>query len=142
MKCDASDELTTSTFLMFDWYSWLIRWKTRSEPERSTSMAIFGYVARKILATPSATFTSTDAYQTTLPSFSAAAIIAGVVSWPAAGIASAPAISSAAVTLVWIIFMANLLLGLSFTGRGRGSSPAETAPAPSTPARGRGRLAR
>ncbi len=126
---------------MFDWYSWLIRWKTRSEPERSTSMAIFGYVARKTLATPSATFTSTDEYQTTFPSFSAAAIIAGVVSWLAAGIASAPANSSAAVTLVRIIFMASLLLGLSFTGQGRGSSPAETEPAPSIPARGRARPA-
>ena len=40
-------------------------------------------------ATASATFTSTEVYQTTLPSFAAASTIAGVVSWASAGIATA-----------------------------------------------------
>src|ERR1700693_5912182 len=94
MKCDASDELTTSTFLMPDWYSWLMRWNTRSEPDRSTSIWIFGYSVRKALAINSATLTSIDEYQTTLPSLAAAASIAGVVSWPATGAAIAQANST------------------------------------------------
>src|SRR5438105_13471836 len=57
-----------------------MRWNTRSDPERSTSISIFGYCSRNALATASPTFTSTDEYQTTLPSFCAAATIAGVVS--------------------------------------------------------------
>src|SRR5438128_312140 len=61
------------------WSSWPIRWNTRSDPERSTSIWIFGYSLRKALAIASATFTSTEVYQTTLPSFSAAATSAGVV---------------------------------------------------------------
>src|SRR5690348_268233 len=73
---------------MFDWNSCVIRWKTRSEPERSTSSSIRGYCARNTFATASATLTSTAVYQTTLPSFSAAASIAGVVSWPAAAMAT------------------------------------------------------
>src|SRR6202795_4702173 len=89
MKCEASDELTTSTFLMPDWYSWLIRWNTRSDPDRSTSIWMFGYSVRKALAINSATFTSIHEYQTTLPSLAAAASIAGVVSCPATGAASA-----------------------------------------------------
>src|SRR6266540_4024915 len=51
---------------------------------------MFGYSARNALATASATFTSTDEYQTTLPSFAAAATIAGVVSWAVATLAIAP----------------------------------------------------
>src|SRR5450755_352021 len=94
MKCEASEELTTSTFLMPDWYSWLIRWNTRSDPDRSTSIWIFGYSARKAFAINSATLTSIDEYQTTLPSFAAAATIAGVVSWPATGAAIAHASST------------------------------------------------
>ncbi len=77
-------------------YSWLMRWNTRSEPERSTSTAIFGYAALNALATASATFTSTAVYQTTFPSFSAAATIAGVVSCASAGVARASAKSAAA----------------------------------------------
>src|SRR5258706_15945885 len=88
-KCDASEEFTTSTLWMLDWYSWLMRWSTRSEPERSTSTSIFGYCALNILATSSATFTSTDAYHTTFTSFSAAATLAGVVSWAKSGVESA-----------------------------------------------------
>src|SRR6266849_7884021 len=91
MKCEASDELTTSTFLMPDWYSWLIRWNTRSDPDRSTSIWIFGYSVRKALAINSETLTSIDEYHTTLPSLAAAASIAGVGSWPAAGAAIAQA---------------------------------------------------
>src|SRR5438874_4137056 len=94
MKCDASEELTTSTFLMPDWYSWLMRWNTRSDPDRSTSIWMFGYSARKALAINSATLTSIDEYHTTLPSLAAAASIAGVVSWPAAGAAIAQASSA------------------------------------------------
>src|SRR5437868_3228079 len=82
MKCEASEELTTSTLWMPDWYSWLMRWKTRSEPERSTSISMLGYSARNALATASATLTSTDVYQETFPSFAAAATMAGVVSCP------------------------------------------------------------
>src|SRR6476469_11195035 len=85
-KCEASDEFTTSTLKILDWYSWLMRWSTRSEPERSTSTSIFGYCALNILATSSATFTSTDAYHTTFPSFSAAATMAGVVSCANTGV--------------------------------------------------------
>ena len=82
MKCDASDEFTTSTFLMFDWYSWLMRWK-HALGAGALDLDVDLRVLRRgtTFATPSATFTSTDAYQTTLPSFSAAATIAGVVSW-------------------------------------------------------------
>src|SRR5215472_6722203 len=57
-----------------------MRWSTRSEPERSTSMSMPGYSARKALATASATLTSTEVYQVTLPSLEAAATMAGVVS--------------------------------------------------------------
>ncbi len=35
-------ELITSTLLMPESCSWLVRWNTRSEPERSTSSSIFG----------------------------------------------------------------------------------------------------
>ena len=34
--------VSTSTFRIPAWASWLMRWSTRSEPERSTSMAIRG----------------------------------------------------------------------------------------------------
>ncbi len=87
-KCEASEEFTTSTFLMLAWYSWFTRWKTRSEPERSTSTSIVGYWALNAFLMPSATFTSTAVYQTTLPSFSAADTMAGVVSCATAGRAS------------------------------------------------------
>src|SRR5437868_13249431 len=88
-KWDASEEFTTSTFLMLAWYSWLMRWSTRSEPERSTSTSIFGYCAMKAFLIASATFTSTELYQVTLPSFSAAATIDGVVSCASASAGSA-----------------------------------------------------
>src|SRR5215831_2594476 len=71
-----------------------MRWRTRSEPERSTSMSMPGYSARNALATASATFTSTEVYQVTFASLVAAASIAGVVSWacaPGTRTQSAPA---------------------------------------------------
>src|SRR5216683_305823 len=110
MKCEASDELTTSTFLMPDWYSWLIRWNTRSDPDRSTSIWIFGYSVRKALAINSETLTSIDEYHTTLPSLAAAASIAGVVSWPAAGAAIAQASSTMDNVLTPQIPLAHLMV--------------------------------
>ena len=55
-----------------------MRWKMRSAPERSTRMAMPGYLASNALAMRSATGRSTDVYQTTLPSFLAASISSGV----------------------------------------------------------------
>src|SRR5262245_26897406 len=54
-----------------------IRWNRRSEPLRSTRTEMAGYLLSKALATLSATGKSTDVYQTTFPSFCAAAIRAG-----------------------------------------------------------------
>src|SRR5579864_9054405 len=71
-----------------------MRWNTRSDPDRSTSTSIFGYAALKACAIASATLTSTDEYQTTLPSFAAASSIAGVVSCASAGMATALHVSS------------------------------------------------
>src|SRR5258706_6784186 len=110
MKCEASEEFTTSTFLMPDWYSWLMRWNTRSDPDRSTSIWMFGYSARKALAISSATLTSIDEYQTTLPSFAAAATIAGVVSWPATGAAIAQASSTTGKVLALFHFIHSMLI--------------------------------
>src|ERR1700736_5707109 len=59
-------------------YSWPMRWNTRSAPERSTRTAIPGYFASNDFAIFSATARSIDVYQTTLPSFFAASISAGV----------------------------------------------------------------
>src|SRR5471030_1221398 len=56
-----------------------MRWNTRSAPERSTRTATPGYLASKALATFSASGRSTEVYQTTLPSFFAASIKAGVI---------------------------------------------------------------
>src|SRR5436190_9142387 len=78
MKCAASELLTTSTAWMLLAYSWPMRWKMRSPPERSTRMAIPGYFASKALAIRSATGRSTAVYQMTLPSFRAASISSGV----------------------------------------------------------------
>src|SRR6476661_6683228 len=111
-KCEASEEFTTSTFLMLDWYSWLMRWNTRSEPERSTSTSIFGYSAMKAFLMPSATFTSTDEYQTTLPSFSATACIAGVVSCAAASAGAAASTAAISMRMRGFMFLL-LLVGLS-----------------------------
>src|SRR5262245_41486724 len=56
-----------------------MRWNRRSEPLRSTRTEIFEYFVSKPLATFSATGKSTDVYQTTLPSLSAAAIRPGPI---------------------------------------------------------------
>ena len=56
-----------------------MRWNTRSAPERSTRTATPGYLASMALATFSASGRSTEVYQTTLPSFLAAAISSGVM---------------------------------------------------------------
>src|SRR3954463_11687478 len=102
-KWEASEEFTTSTFLMFDWYSWLMRWSTRSEPARSTSTSIFGYCAMKAFLMPSATFTSTELYQVTLPSFSAAATMAGVLSCAAASSGAATSMAAASVRMRYVM---------------------------------------
>ncbi len=56
-----------------------MRWNTRSAPERSTRTGMPGYFASKDLAIRSAADRSIDVYQTTLPSFFAASISAGVI---------------------------------------------------------------
>src|SRR6476659_4327883 len=62
----------------------------RSPPERSTRMAMPGYLASNALPIRSATGRSTAVYQTTLPSFCAAAISSGVTFVGAGAAASAP----------------------------------------------------
>jgi hypothetical protein len=57
-----------------------MRWKMRSAPERSTWTLMPGYLVSNNLASPSATLTSVAEYQTTLPSFTAAATSCGVAS--------------------------------------------------------------
>src|SRR6478672_2436774 len=74
MKCEASDEFTTSTAWILLEYSCPTRWNTRSAPLLSTRTATPGYFASKALPTFSATGRSTAVYQTTLPSFFAASI--------------------------------------------------------------------
>ncbi len=78
MKCEASEDCTTSTAWMRLAYSWPMRWNTRSAPVRSTRTATPEYFASKVLATRSAAGRSSEVYQTTLPSFLAASIKAGV----------------------------------------------------------------
>src|SRR6267378_1050620 len=78
MKCAASELLTTSTAWMLLAYSWPMRWKIRSPPERSTRMSMPGYLASNALPIRSATGRSTAVYQMTLPSFFAASIRSGV----------------------------------------------------------------
>src|SRR5580704_3453164 len=78
MKCAASDDCTTSTAWMRLAYSWPIRWNTRSAPVRSTRTLMPRYLSSNALATRSAAGRSSEVYQTTLPSFLAASIRAGV----------------------------------------------------------------
>src|SRR5712692_1733313 len=59
-------------------YSWPMRVNTRSAPVRSTRTATPGYLASKERAILSASGKSTEVYHTTLPSFLAASIKAGV----------------------------------------------------------------
>ena len=56
-----------------------MRWNSRSAPLRSTRTATPGYFASKVLAMRSAPARSIEVYQTTLPSFFAASISAGVI---------------------------------------------------------------
>src|ERR1700730_5569237 len=79
MESAASQALITSTAKMLAAYSWARRWNWRSEPVRSIRTAIPGYLASKPRATRSETGKSMAAYHTTLPSFLAAAMSAGVM---------------------------------------------------------------
>src|SRR5712671_2226308 len=72
-----------------------MRWNTRSAPERSTRTATPEYFASNDLAIFSATARSIDVYQTTLPSFRAAAISSGVTA-SAAGAAATTRVANAA----------------------------------------------
>ena len=72
------DEVTTSTAWMLLAYSWLMRWKFRSAPERSAVALIPGYLASNALATAVTSCRSSEPYQTTAPSFRAASIKSGV----------------------------------------------------------------
>ena len=94
MKCAASDELATSTAWMLLPYSWPMRWNTRSAPVRSTRTAMPGNFASNDLAIFSASGRSTEVYQTTLPSFFAASISAGVIAL-AGGAADSTAVENA-----------------------------------------------
>src|SRR5919197_3042974 len=60
-------------------YSWPMRWNSRSAPLRSTRTAMPGNFASNALAMRSAADRSIEVYQTTLPSFFAASIRAGVI---------------------------------------------------------------
>ena len=82
MKCAASELLTTSTAWMLLAYSWPMRWKMRSPPERSTLTLMPGYLASNALAMRSATGRSTAVYQTPCllswpPSISSGVIVDG-----------------------------------------------------------------
>src|ERR1035438_3193727 len=75
---EASDELTTSTACTLAEYSWLMRCSSRSAPLRSTLQVTPGYLASNALPICSDSLRSIEVYQTTLPSFLAASISAGV----------------------------------------------------------------
>src|SRR5206468_7006728 len=72
-------DCTTSRAWMRLEYSWPMRWNTRSAPVRSTRTPMPEYFASKARATFSAAGRSSEVYQTTLPSFFAAAISSGVI---------------------------------------------------------------
>src|SRR5437762_1561281 len=72
-----------------------MRWNTRSAPERSTRTANPEYFASNDFAIFSATARSIDVYHTTLPSFFAASISAGVTA-SAAGAAETTRVERAA----------------------------------------------
>ena len=75
----ASDELTMSTAWILLEYSWPMRLNTRSAPVRSTRTATPGYFASNARATLLGQRQVDRSYQTTLPSFLAAAISSGVI---------------------------------------------------------------
>src|SRR5580700_3884718 len=72
-----------------------MRWNTRSAPVRSTRTAMPEYFASNALATRSAAGRSSEVYQTTLPSFLAASIKAGVTAL-AGGAAARTEVANAA----------------------------------------------
>ena len=75
-------------------YSWPTRCKMRSAPVRSTCTFTPGYLASNRLPISSATLRSIEVYQTTLPSFLAAAISSGVM-LPAGGAAETTRVENA-----------------------------------------------
>src|SRR4029077_15693289 len=78
-------------------YSWLMRWKLRSAPERSACALMLGYFASKAAATAVTSCRSSEPYQTTDPSFRAAATssgVTGVGSTASAGIAPSSSASA------------------------------------------------
>src|SRR5450755_775612 len=75
---EASDELTTSTACTLAEYSCPMRCSSRSAPLRSTLQVTPGYLASNALPICSDSLRSIEVYQTTLPSFLAASISAGV----------------------------------------------------------------
>src|SRR6185437_10348673 len=86
-----------------------MRWKTRSAPDRSTCTLTAGYLASKAFASASETFTSVEVYQTTLPSFAAAAASCGVASYGAGACAAAGPGAQAAAAAVAIAAMADFV---------------------------------
>src|SRR5512135_1425518 len=112
-------------------YSWPKRWNSRSAPVRSTRTEMPGNFCSNARATFSASGKSTDVYQTTMPSFCAAAMRSGVIAVGGGaaartGVANrVPAAALAAVAcstsrLVNPRFMAILLL--VFSGRQRAAA--------------------
>src|ERR1700744_1724574 len=79
MKCEASEELTTSQAWILLETSCPSRWNSRSEPERSICTSMPGYFASKALPSFSPTGRSIDEYRTTLASLVAASISDGVI---------------------------------------------------------------
>src|SRR5258708_513682 len=100
MKCAASELLTKSASWRLLEYSWLRRWKLRSAPERSTCTGMPGYFASNALATFSASSSSTEVYQTILPSFLAASMSSGVTFVGAGASASAAPAKKAAAAAI------------------------------------------
>src|ERR1022692_3632144 len=72
-----------------------MRCSRRSAPVRSTLQDTPGYLASNALPICSDSFRSTEVYQTTLPSFSAASISAGVMA-PAGGAADSTRVENEA----------------------------------------------
>src|ERR1700744_630534 len=124
----ASDEFTTSTAWTLLAYSWPTRWNTRSAPVRSVCTSIPGNFCLNDSAIFSATPRSIEVYQTTLPSFFAASISAGVIAsggGASARAGSANTVPSASAVVPFrmsrrdgfllLAFMASsLVVGLSF----------------------------
>src|ERR1700743_3289959 len=94
MKCEASEELTTSQAWMLLAYSWPSRWNNRSEPERSICTSIPGYFCSNALPSFSPTGRSIDEYRMTLPSFFAASTSSGVIA-TGAGLCASTRVDSA-----------------------------------------------